>query len=170
MAISKQEIAEKFLFYRKKQNLTQKEIAELLGVRTVTVSGWERCVSSINVETLSKVCEIFGITPNEMFGIDNNEVNPDTLTYSERILIQTYRNSPDVQPILDKLLDLPADKDNYTAKFAEYSLNSKMRSLDFYGQETVKAVINLEYERCQASKSNEKANEKAKEKQPTIDK
>ena len=30
MSISKQEIADKFLFYRKKQNLTQKEIAELL--------------------------------------------------------------------------------------------------------------------------------------------
>ena len=77
MATVRDEIAKNFLFYRKKSGLTQKELAEKLGVKNTAVSNWESGNNSIDIETLFLACKIFGITINDMYGkFSNKTKNP----------------------------------------------------------------------------------------------
>ena len=64
----REEIAKNLLFYRKKTGLTQKELAEKLGVKNTAVSNWEGGSNSMDIEMLFRVCEIFGVTLNDMYG------------------------------------------------------------------------------------------------------
>ena len=48
----KENISNNIVYYRKKIGLTQSQLAERLGVKTTTVSTWERGASSPDIETL----------------------------------------------------------------------------------------------------------------------
>ena len=63
----KETVAKNLLFYRKKNKITQKELAEQLGVKHNAISSWENGVNSIDIDTLFKVCKIFGVTVNDMY-------------------------------------------------------------------------------------------------------
>lgn len=76
------EISKNLLFYRKRSGMTQKELANLLGVKNSAVSNWEKGVNSIDIETLFKACTIFNISVNDMYGIYNN----DSVSYSKDLL------------------------------------------------------------------------------------
>lgn len=65
----KEIIAKNLLFYRKKNKITQKELAEKLGVKHNAISSWENGVNSIDIDTLFRICQIFGVTVNDMYGI-----------------------------------------------------------------------------------------------------
>lgn len=69
----KDTVAKNLLYYRKKNKITQKELAEKLGVKHNAISSWENGVNSIDIDTLFRVCQIFGITVNDMYGISSNE-------------------------------------------------------------------------------------------------
>lgn len=72
MSTVRDEIAKNLLFYRKKAGLTQKELAEKLGVKNTAVSNWESGNNSIDIETLFNACRIFGVSVNDMYGIYSN--------------------------------------------------------------------------------------------------
>lgn len=72
MGSIRDEISKNLLFYRKKSGMTQKELAEKLGVKNSAVSNWEKGVNSIDIETLFKACTIFEITVNDMYGLFSN--------------------------------------------------------------------------------------------------
>lgn len=69
----KENISNNIVYYRKKTGLTQSQLAEKLGVKTTTVSTWERGASSPDIETLYDICKIFDVSLDEMYGI--NTVN-----------------------------------------------------------------------------------------------
>lgn len=46
--------------------MTQVQFAEQVGVGLSTVINWEKDINRMTVGKLMKVCEIFGITPNEL--------------------------------------------------------------------------------------------------------
>ena len=56
----KESIAKNILFYRKKNKLTQKQLAEKIGVQNSAISNWENGTNSIDIETLFKVCKVIG--------------------------------------------------------------------------------------------------------------
>lgn len=72
----KEIIAKNLLFYRKKNKITQKQLADQLGVKHNAISSWENGVNSIDIDTLFKVCKIFGVTVNDMYDI---KTEPNTL-------------------------------------------------------------------------------------------
>lgn len=65
----KETVAKNLMYYRKKNKITQKELAEQLGVKHNAISSWENGVNSIDIDTLFRVCQIFGITVNDMYDI-----------------------------------------------------------------------------------------------------
>ena len=97
----KDEISKNLLYYRKKSGLTQKEFAEKLGVKNTAVSNWENNQNSIDIETLVKACNIFGISINQMYESNNDFFN---LSSHEINVIKAYRAKPEMQPAIDKLL------------------------------------------------------------------
>ena len=73
----KETIAKNLLYYRKKNKITQKALAEQLGVKHNAISAWENGVNSIDIDTLFRVCKIFGVTVNDMYEMTSSE--PTTL-------------------------------------------------------------------------------------------
>ena len=59
-------LGEKIKLYREKKNMTQNEIAEILGVKATTVSKYEAGTLEPNIESIKKLSEIFGITIDEL--------------------------------------------------------------------------------------------------------
>ena len=71
-------IEKNLLFYRKNNKITQKKLAEKLGVKHNAISSWKNGVNSIDIDTLFRVCQIFGITVNDMYGMSNDN-KPSTI-------------------------------------------------------------------------------------------
>ena len=63
---------------RKRRLLTQKALAEELGVTKNTVSAWERDVRKPDYETLTKLCAYFNVNMSYLLGEDKE--NPDDET------------------------------------------------------------------------------------------
>lgn len=99
----REEIAKSLLYYRKKAGYSQKEFAELLGVNNSAVCNWENGRNSIDIEKLFKACEILGVSINEMYGA---YANIEEYTEHEKSVITAYRERPELQPVIDKLLDV----------------------------------------------------------------
>ena len=59
-------IAKNICEYRKKCNLTQSELANLLNFSDKSVSNWERGESIPDINVLMKMCKIFGININDL--------------------------------------------------------------------------------------------------------
>jgi len=58
--------------HRKQQNLTQKELAELLGVTDKAVSKWERGLNFPDISLLEKVASALQISVVELLGIERD--------------------------------------------------------------------------------------------------
>ena len=64
---------------RERHGLTQKELAEKLGVSAQAVSKWENNVNQPDVSTIRKLCAIFGISVDEFLqeSIPQNMATPN---------------------------------------------------------------------------------------------
>ena len=61
----------KILQLRKQQNMTQKELADLLSVTDKAVSKWERGLNFPDLLTMEKIAQIFDTSVVELLGIEN---------------------------------------------------------------------------------------------------
>ena len=59
-------LGEKLKLYREKYNMTQKEVAEILGVEPGTISKYELGMIGPNIESIKKLAEIFNLTIDEL--------------------------------------------------------------------------------------------------------
>lgn len=66
----KNKFAENIAQLRKEQRLTQKELAEKLGVITRTVSYWETGGQECSLDMLIKIARFFSVTTDELLGIE----------------------------------------------------------------------------------------------------
>ena len=60
--------------FRKEKNMTQEDLANRLGVSSQAVSKWENDASCPDISLLPQLCEILGITADELLTGKNNEV------------------------------------------------------------------------------------------------
>lgn len=89
MSTVKDEIAKNLLYYRKRAGLTQKQLAEKLGVKNTAVSNWESGNNSIDIDTLFAACAVFGVTINDMYG--QSYAPSQSLSDDELRLLSMYR-------------------------------------------------------------------------------
>ncbi len=59
--------------FRKFRGITQKQLADALGRTKAVISTWENGLHSPDLESCEKMCRIFSVTPNELFGWDECE-------------------------------------------------------------------------------------------------
>lgn len=71
-----QEILTKYLKIRKV--MSQKDFAIGVGVSVVTVTKWLNG-SSIDSNNIPSICKVLNITPNELFGFEENQLDLDIL-------------------------------------------------------------------------------------------
>lgn len=89
MLTVKEEVAKNLQYYRKKNNLTQKELAEKIGVKHNSISSWESATNSIDVEILFKICNVLKLSINDLYGVFSNDVSLTQLEYS---ILSNYRS------------------------------------------------------------------------------
>ena len=104
-------IAERLKFYRKKNNLTIPEVSKLLSttqpVAVKTIYGWESGHTQPDADTLMRLCCIYHVDDIlESFGYKPPKKPVFNLTTLEKNLIIEYRNHPDMQKAVRKLLEL----------------------------------------------------------------
>ena len=68
-------LGEKIKSYRENKNMTQNEIADILGVKSATVSKYESGTLEPNIESLRKLAEIFEISIDELIKEENFDVS-----------------------------------------------------------------------------------------------
>lgn len=70
MNISKK-IGENLKQARRDKGLSQREVAERFGMTQQQYSRFENGIFELNYKQILDFCELYGITPNELFEMDN---------------------------------------------------------------------------------------------------
>lgn len=87
----KDEIAKNLIRFRKRNKMTQRDLAKRLDVRDNTISQWENGINSIDMGTLADICKIFNVSVSEMFGRFAN-TSTDDYSYEEKNIISNFRD------------------------------------------------------------------------------
>lgn len=85
----KKNISKNIAKYRESAGMSQKEFAKRLGVAPSRVSNWETYANCPTIDILFEVCEVLGVSINDIYG-----VYPESsfiLKYEEQELIKKYR-------------------------------------------------------------------------------
>lgn len=99
--------------YRNKNEISQAELAEILGTSRNTVNNWENERSKPDFETIKTLTQMFGIPLYELFGIENDSIP----TAKEDGLLCEYRQlSPISQRIVDRMISNMLEEEQ-NAKF-----------------------------------------------------
>lgn len=90
---------------RKKQKLTQKLLAEMLGIGTTRLNYWEKGKREPDIEMIKQISKLLNVDANYLIGLEEDTV-PEVLSSHEKTVITAYRERPELQPVIDKLLDV----------------------------------------------------------------
>lgn len=111
--------AQRLRFYRKKCGMSVEEVAEApkktdRSFSQKSIYSWETGTTCPTADTLMCLCEIYQIDDVlESFGYENRSIENNlrqTLTKHDLELIRAYRAHEELQPAINKLLDLPDEK------------------------------------------------------------
>mgnify|MGYP002764054310 FL=1 len=109
---------------RKELNLSQKEVADYVGVSEATVSRWESGnIANMGRDKIALLSEILKISPSVIAGyadINDFEV-PFILTKEEKELVTAYRNKPEMQSAVNTLLGIS----NNSQRTVEYPMAAR---------------------------------------------
>ena len=92
----RENISANIAYYRKKNGYTQKQLAEILGMKNSSVSNWEQGANSPDIEVLFKMCKLFKISVTDLYGCDTVENSSITVSGIEKEIILEYRKSDDI--------------------------------------------------------------------------
>ncbi len=75
----------------RKGNMTQAELAELIGVHEITVRRWELGERTPNIKDLQKISEVLRIPMEELLGTEQKELNlPDLNDFNK--VVYTFKD------------------------------------------------------------------------------
>ena len=103
--LSKSEIAAMLKRIRIRAKLTQQQAADAIGRKRQTLASWETGQSQPDVNTLFSLCDLYGISIDDVFGRSES----GTLNTHELDVIAAYRQNLGMQAAVDKLLGLADD-------------------------------------------------------------
>lgn len=99
----KYEIGNRIRKYREELGLSQKELADKIGVSNSRVSNWEQGINRPDADMLAEICMALNVSPSLLLNV---HIAEDNYSDKERRLIQSYRNKTDLQKAIDILLDI----------------------------------------------------------------
>lgn len=95
------EIGSRIRKYREENNLSQKQLAEKIGVSNSRVSNWEQGLNRPDADILAAICVALDVSPSLLLGI---QVTGDELTEQERRVLKAYREKENVRQAVHILL------------------------------------------------------------------
>lgn len=106
-------LAERIKYYRKKEKLTQKELAEEIGLSVGTIKQYERGLRQPREKTLIKLCQSFRIGMADLLGLrDEIENDDDSIEQNKKEFVRGLENSADQLVFYDSFRKLQERIDN----------------------------------------------------------
>lgn len=103
-------IGENIRKFRREKELTQETLAEFLGVTFQSVSKWERGESFPDITMLPAIASFFGVSTDELLGIDNSEKEKRIQHYIDEFNDLRTKNSPYVYEQMSRAIkEFPGD-------------------------------------------------------------
>ena len=99
----KYEIGSRIKKFRLERGLTQKQLAESIGVSGSCVSNWEQGLNRPDADILAALCRALNVSPSELLDV---KLTADHYSLKEKRLIEAYRAKTDLQKAVDILLGL----------------------------------------------------------------
>lgn len=109
---------------RKEFNLSQKEVADYVGVSEATVSRWESGnIANMGRDKIALLSKILKISPSVIAGYAdiNDFETPFILTKEEKELVTAYRDRPEMQSAVNTLLGIS----NNSPRTVEYPMAAR---------------------------------------------
>lgn len=103
MIALKYELGSRIRKFREARNLSQKELAQMIGVSNSRVSNWEQGINRPDADIIVSLCHALTVSPSELLDV---RLCDDELSSQERKLIRAYREKPELQQAVDILLGL----------------------------------------------------------------
>lgn len=134
--------AERLKFLRTDRDLTRLALSKLIGVSHSSINMYERGEREPNLETLEAIADYFNVDMDYLLGrqdiprrIDlSNRLPMDTssnlisLTSHEHDVITSYRNQPDMQPAVDRILGVESEPPKIPdLMYDDYELSSTIQ-------------------------------------------
>lgn len=99
----KYELGNRIRKYREMCGLSQKELADKIGVSNSRVSNWEQGINRPDADIIAEICRSLNVSPSDLLGV---HLSPDDWSEQEKKVIQAYRNKPDLQRAVNILLGI----------------------------------------------------------------
>lgn len=99
----KYEIGKRIKQYRELRGISQKELAERLGLSNSRVSNWEQGINRPDADILADICRELNVSPSELLDVHLSE---QQFTEQEKRVIEAYRNKPELQNAVHILLGI----------------------------------------------------------------
>lgn len=99
----KYEIGSRIRKYRENKGLSQKDLADLIGVSNSRISNWEQGINRPNADIVADICKALNISPSELLDV---QLSTDVLSEQERKVINAYRDKPELQQAVNILLGI----------------------------------------------------------------
>lgn len=68
--------------------LSQKDLAEKIDRSTNTISNWEMEKATPDADVLEKLCQVFGVTPNQLYGWESCKELEDFVNEKRELMLQ----------------------------------------------------------------------------------
>lgn len=91
------------------RGLSQKQLGEKLNKSANAISNWEKGLTSPDVDLLETMCEVFQVTPNQIYGWDKCKELDDFLSQEAEILVEIDKLT-EMRAEIDKRLKAYSDK------------------------------------------------------------
>ena len=88
---------------RKHRKMTQKQLADKIGVTGSRVSDWEQGIHRPGVDILANICTALNVSPSELLDI---HITINELSAHEQKLLTAYRKHTDLQRAVNILLGI----------------------------------------------------------------
>ena len=99
-----EEIGYRIKSLREQKGISQEELAKLTGYTSrSSINKIELGKTNLSQSRITKIANALGVTPAYIMGW-NNEEEIEEFTNHEKKVIKAYRNRPEMQPAVDKLL------------------------------------------------------------------
>jgi transcriptional regulator with XRE-family HTH domain len=95
------EIGTRIRKFREEKNITQKLLADKIGVSSSRVSNWEQGVNRPDVDLLADICRALNVSPSELLDV---RLSSDDFNDHERRIITAYRTKTELQQAVNILL------------------------------------------------------------------
>lgn len=126
---------------RTQYGLSQEELGKKVGLAKSTISMYENGTREPNLETLEAIADIFNVDMNTLTDSKTKDTQKLELSKHEEVVVTAYRNKPEMQPAVDRLLGIE-DDELIAVPVAARSENNKPVGFAYISKEKLEQLNN----------------------------